>query len=82
VQTSNREDISRKTNKPTTNEQPQAETNDLALSPAEKKKRAVMKKISAIEALKVRVANGEQLELNQLKKIENEEDLRKELAQL
>lgn len=57
-----------------------AEVNTSALSPEDKKRRAVLKKLGAIEALKDRLAAGEQLEKTQVKKIESEAELRKELA--
>lgn len=48
----------------------------------EKKTRGLLKKIRAIEELKMRVANGEHLEETQRKKIDKEESLRKELHAL
>ncbi|KAI9654874.1 MAG: hypothetical protein M1831_005243 [Alyxoria varia] len=48
-------------------------------SPHEKKVRALLKKLRAIDELKMRQANGESLELSQVSKIESEEKVRKEL---
>ncbi|KAI9140595.1 eukaryotic translation initiation factor eIF2A-domain-containing protein [Paraphysoderma sedebokerense] len=47
-----------------------------------KKIRAVNKKLQQIQVLKERKAKGEQLELTQLKKIEGEDELKRELALL
>lgn len=52
------------------------------LTPEDKKRRALQKKLGAIEALKARRAAGEKLEKTQEKKIEAEEEVRKELAEL
>ncbi|BGP21307.1 eukaryotic translation initiation factor 2A [Rhodotorula toruloides] len=52
------------------------------LSPEDKKRRAIVKKLNAIEQLKVKKAAGEKLELTQHKKLENEAELRKELEAL
>lgn len=57
-----------------------ADVNTSALSAEDKKRRAVLKKLGAIEALKDRLAAGEQLEKTQVKKIDSEAELRKELA--
>lgn len=48
----------------------------------EKKIRGLLKKIRAIEELKMRIANGEDLEETQVKKISKEDSLRKELRSL
>lgn len=53
-----------------------------ALSPEDKKRRAIVKKLTAIDQLKVKKASGEKLELTQHKKLESEAELRKELAAL
>jgi len=52
------------------------------LSPEDKKRRAIVKKLTAIEQLKVKKAQGEKLELTQHKKLDSEAELRKELAAL
>ncbi|KAG0140991.1 hypothetical protein CROQUDRAFT_664447 [Cronartium quercuum f. sp. fusiforme G11] len=49
------------------------------LSPEDKKRRALMKKLTAIEQLKERRKRGEKLEMTQVKKIESEAETRKEL---
>lgn len=51
-------------------------------SPHDKKVRGLMKKIRAIEELKMRQAGGEKLELSQLSKIKTEDQVRKELDAL
>lgn len=51
-------------------------------SAQEKKVRGLLKKIRAIEDLKMRHAGGEKLEDTQIKKISSEESVRKELAAL
>ena len=48
----------------------------------DKKIRGLLKKIRAIEDLKMRHASGEKLEDTQLKKIVTEDSVRKELAAL
>lgn len=48
-------------------------------SPHEKKVRSLVKKLRAIDELKMRQAGGEKLELSQLSKIRSEEIVRKEL---
>ncbi|EON66974.1 hypothetical protein W97_06090 [Coniosporium apollinis CBS 100218] len=53
-----------------------------APSPQEKKKRSLLKKIRAIEDLKMRQAGGEKLEDTQVKKIGTEVSIRKELSAL
>jgi translation initiation factor 2A len=50
--------------------------------PQEKKVRSLLKKIRAIEDLKMRQASGEKLEDTQVKKIATEESIRKELESL
>ena len=55
---------------------------EAALSSDDKKRRALMKKLTAIDQLKVKKASGEKLELTQHKKLESEEEIRKELASL
>jgi len=50
--------------------------------PRDKKIRGLLKKIRAIEDLKMRNASGEDLEQTQLKKIASEDSVRKELAAL
>ncbi|KAH8824279.1 eukaryotic translation initiation factor eIF2A-domain-containing protein [Flagelloscypha sp. PMI_526] len=47
-----------------------------------KKARNLNKKLKAIEELKVRFAKGEKLEATQIRKMEGEEEIRKELAKL
>ncbi|SCZ90873.1 BZ3500_MvSof-1268-A1-R1_Chr1-3g02336 [Microbotryum saponariae] len=63
---------------------PQAAAEVLAgeLSPIDKKRRALQKKLTAIEGLKEKKAAGEKLELTQYKKLDSEADIRKELAAL
>lgn len=51
-------------------------------APEEKKRRALHKKLRAIEDLKMRQANGEKLEDTQIKKIATEAEVRKELEKL
>ncbi|GAA5890411.1 hypothetical protein JCM16303_000171 [Sporobolomyces ruberrimus] len=53
-----------------------------SLSPEDKKRRAIVKKLTAIEQLKSKKAAGEKLELTQHKKLESEAELRKELDAL
>ncbi|KAJ4291148.1 hypothetical protein N0V90_010346 [Kalmusia sp. IMI 367209] len=50
--------------------------------PQDKKVRSLLKKIRAIDDLKMRQAGGEKLEDTQIKKITTEESIRKELASL
>ncbi len=52
------------------------------LDPVAKKIRNLSKKLKAIEELKERAARGDKLEMTQLKKIEGEADIRKELKTL
>ena len=52
------------------------------LTPEDKKRRALQKKLGAIEALKAKRESGEKLEKTQEKKIEAEAEVRKELADL
>ncbi|MBW0513017.1 hypothetical protein O181_052732 [Austropuccinia psidii MF-1] len=52
------------------------------LSPEDKKRRSLMKKLTAIEQLKERRKKGEKLEMTQIKKIESEAETRKELESL
>lgn len=49
------------------------------ISPEDKKRRSLMKKLTAIEQLKERQKKGEKLELTQIKKIDSETETRKEL---
>lgn len=51
-------------------------------SPADKKIRALTKKLRAIDELKMRRAGGEKLEATQLMKMETEEGVRRELEGL
>ncbi|KAK6544194.1 hypothetical protein TWF694_000900 [Orbilia ellipsospora] len=51
-------------------------------TPEEKKQRSLLKKLRAIEDLKMRFATGEKLEDTQIKKINTEEAVRKELQGL
>ena len=51
-------------------------------NPAEKKVRGLLKKIRAIDDLKMRLAAGEKLEDTQMKKITSEEQVRGELKAL
>lgn len=54
-----------------------------AVNPAQDKKvRGLLKKLRAIEDLKMRVAGDEKLEDTQVKKIQTEEDVRKDLEKL
>lgn len=53
-----------------------------AIADLEKKKKALNKKIKQIEELKVRQANGEGLNAEQIAKIGTENSLREELASL
>jgi translation initiation factor 2A len=55
-------------------------TSPIAGSPAEKKVRSLLKKLRAIDDLKMRQAGGEKLEGTQVLKIGTEEQVRKELA--
>lgn len=55
---------------------------EAALSSDDKKRRALMKKLTAIDQLKVKKASGEKLELTQHKKLDSEAEIRKELAAL
>jgi translation initiation factor 2A len=72
---------------PIQTEQPDA-TPDLTVTspgdgnPADKKMRGLLKKIRAIDELKMRQAGGEKLEDTQVKKIATEESIRKELNAL
>ncbi|GAA5855063.1 hypothetical protein JCM8547_002366 [Rhodosporidiobolus lusitaniae] len=59
-----------------------ADTAPASLSAEDKKRRAIIKKLTAIEQLKAKKAAGEKLELTQHKKLDGEADLRKELAAL
>jgi len=54
----------------------------LSPSPEEKKRRALHKKLRAIEELKMRQASGEKLEDTQIKKIATESEIRRELDKL
>lgn len=51
-------------------------------NPQEKKIRGLLKKIRAIDDLKMRLAGGEKLEDTQMKKITSEDSVRKELSGL
>lgn len=53
-----------------------------SVSPQDKKIRSLMKKLRAIDDLKMRQAGGEKLEDTQVKKIHTEESIRKELEAL
>ncbi|TPX26583.1 hypothetical protein DIZ76_012045 [Coccidioides immitis] len=53
-----------------------------ASTPQEKKVRGLLKKMRAIDELKMRLAGGEKLEDTQMKKIKTEESVRKELEAL
>ncbi|KAF7359064.1 Eukaryotic translation initiation factor 2A [Mycena sanguinolenta] len=55
---------------------------DGALDPAAKKARNLNKKLKAIEELKEKAKRGERLEATQLKKMEGEAEIRRELASL
>jgi translation initiation factor 2A len=48
-------------------------------NPQDKKMRGLLKKMRAIDELKMRQAGGEKLEDTQIKKIQTEESIRKEL---
>ena len=52
------------------------------LTPEDKKRRALQKKLGAIEALKAKRAAGEKLEKTQEKKIDAEAEVKKELAEV
>ncbi|KAI0044131.1 translation initiation factor eIF-2A [Auriscalpium vulgare] len=52
------------------------------LDPAQKKIRNLNKKLKAIDELKEKLARGERLEATQVKKIDSEAEIRKELASL
>lgn len=52
------------------------------LTPEDKKRRALQKKLGAIDALKAKRDAGEKLEKTQEKKIEAEEEVRKELREI
>ena len=52
------------------------------LTPEDKKRRALQKKLGAIEALKAKRDSGEKLEKTQEKKIEAEAEVKRELAEL
>jgi len=52
------------------------------LDPAAKKVRNLNKKLKAIEELKEKAKRGERLEVTQIKKMEGETEIRKELASL
>jgi translation initiation factor 2A len=54
----------------------------VTVGPEDKKVRGLLKKLRAIEELKMRLAGGEKLEDTQLKKIKTEEGVRQELAAL
>lgn len=62
--------------------QPVAEDSLLSPSPEEKKRRALHKKLRAIEDLKMRQASGEKLEDTQVKKIATEAEVRRDLEKL
>jgi len=55
---------------------------DSALDPAAKKARNLNKKLKAIDELKEKAKRGERLEATQLRKMEGEAEIRKELAAL
>ncbi|KAJ7700725.1 eukaryotic translation initiation factor eIF2A-domain-containing protein [Mycena rosella] len=55
---------------------------DSALDPAAKKARNLNKKLKAIDELKEKAKRGERLEATQLKKMEGETEIRRELASL
>lgn len=55
---------------------------DSALDPVAKKARNLNKKLKAIDELKDKAKRGERLEATQLKKIEGEAEIRRELASL
>ena len=55
---------------------------DSAASPQDKKIRALLKKLRAIDDLKMRRAGGEKLEGTQIKKMDTEDSVRKELETL
>lgn len=67
------------------NDTPQPPINsasNLAGSPHDKKVRALLKKLRAIDDLKMRRAGGEKLEGTQIKKMDTEDEVRKELQSL
>ncbi|KAJ7221475.1 eukaryotic translation initiation factor eIF2A-domain-containing protein [Mycena pura] len=69
----------------TASEEPSSATSaapDSALDPVAKKARNLTKKLKAIDELKDKAKRGERLEATQLKKIEGEAEIRKELASL
>lgn len=59
-----------------------AKPEESALAPEERKVRALLKKLRAVEDLKRRQASGDKLEALQVQKIATEESLRQELAAL
>ncbi|KAJ3089197.1 hypothetical protein HK102_006976 [Quaeritorhiza haematococci] len=69
---------------PSSTTTPAAATKISTLSPAEREKRIknLNKKLRQIAEIKGRIAAGEKLELTQLKKVEGEEEIRKELSEL
>ncbi|KAN0107285.1 translation initiation factor eIF-2A [Russula decolorans] len=68
---------------PATNEDSISHTSGVeSLDPVQKKVRNLSKKLKAIDELKEKAARGQHLEATQLKKIESEADIRKELAAL
>lgn len=65
-----------------TEPEPAAAAPETAISADEKKMRSLLKKLRAIQDLKVRQTNGDKLEDTQVKKIHTEESVRKDLAAL
>jgi len=63
-------------------ERPASPGADHTLDPAAKKARNLNKKLKAIDELKDKAKRGERLEVTQLRKIEGEAEIRKELAAL
>jgi translation initiation factor 2A len=55
---------------------------DVALDPVAKKARNLTKKLKAIDELKEKAKRGERLEATQLRKMEGEAEIRKELVAL
>lgn len=67
---------------PPVQQEQSTDASDPTLDANAKKVRNLTKKLKAIEELKEKATRGERLEVTQLKKIETEEQIRKELAEL
>jgi len=62
--------------------EPSTPGTDNSMDPVAKKARNLNKKLKAIEELKDKAKRGERLEVTQLRKIDGEVEIRKELAAL